>query len=253
MSKKLIALLPIFIVFLSGCVSQPTTVQQTTTQTTVAKQPSITALSTQSLVGNEIVVAGVHLDKPGYLVIHKDVNGKPGPVIGYTDLISGEKKNVKVTIDASQAGTRVFGMLHYDEGNDKYTSLDEDKPIVLAGNVVVIPIALTQQTATQTTSVQAKEFRITLDHSSGYTPNKISVNMGDTVRILAISNQPSHNHGIAIDAYNINKAVLKNSFSDSEVIEFVANKAGTFDIYCKTCESGPLGPHPLMKGTLEVK
>lgn len=257
MSNKLIALLPIFIVFLSGCVSQSTSNQQTTTQTTVANQPSITALSTQSLVGDELVAAGVYLDKPGYLVIHKDVDGKPGPVIGHTDLISGEQKNVKIKIDASQAGTRVFAMLHYDSGDGKYNFPDEDKPIVLAGNVVVIPIELTQQAATtttaQTASTQVKEFKITIDHSSGYTPNKISVSMGNTVRILAISNQPSHNHGIAIDAYNVNKAVLKTSFSDPEVIEFTADKAGTFEMYCKTCETGPLGPHPWLKGTLEVK
>ena len=254
MSNKLLALLPMLIVILSGCVSQytvqPTTT--TTTQTTAIKQPSLT-VSTQSLSNNQVVIDSLYLDKPGYVVIHKDVEGKPGPVIGNSDLISGEKTNFKVTIDATQAGSRVFAMLHYDNGDGKYTSLDEDKPVVLAGSVIVKQIFLQHPATTSTSSGQTREFKLTIDHSSGYTPNTFSVNMGDKVRILAISNQPSHNHGITIDAYNINKAVLKTSFSDPEVIEFVANKAGTFDIYCKTCDTGPLGAHPWMKGTLEIK
>lgn len=111
----------------------------------------------------------------------------------------------------------------------------------------------TTTTLPATQTVQTKEFRITIDHNSGYSPNKISVNEGDTVKILVISNQPSHNHGITIDAYSINKAILKSSFTNPDVIEFVADKSGTFEMYCKTCETGPLGAHSWMKGTLEVK
>ena len=255
MSNKLLALLPIFIVILSGCVSQQTsTVQQTTTTQTIANKQSSLTVSPQSLANNEVVVDSLYLDKPGYVVIHKDVDGKPGPVIGHSDLISGEKTNFKVTVDASQSGSRVFAMLHYDDNNNgNYDFPDEDKPVVLAGSVIVKQIAITQQTTTSTSSGQTKEFELTIDHSSGYSSNKISVIMGDKVRILATSNQPSHNHGITIDAYNINKAVLKQSFSDPEVIEFTADKAGTFEIYCKTCFDGPLGAHPWLKGTLEVK
>jgi len=109
---------------------------------------------------------------------------------------------------------------------------------------------------TTTTTVSAgktQEFKIIIDHSGGYSINKISVNKGDTVKILAISNQPPHEHGITIDAYNVNVKVLKNSFADTDVIEFVADTAGEFEMYCKTCETGPLLAHPWIKGTLEVK
>ncbi len=99
--------------------------------------------------------------------------------------------------------------------------------------------------------VSTKEFKVTIDHSGGYSPNKITVNKGDTVKILATSNQPPHRHGIAIDAYNINTEVTSSTVATT--VEFVADKTGTFEIYCKTCLDGPLGPHPQLKGTLEVK
>jgi len=253
MYDKLPAFLTIFAVFLSGCVGQPTTETTTTTTTIAIRQASIT-VSSQSLVGDEVVVDSLYLDKSGYLVIHKDVDGKPGPVIGHSDLLSGEKTNVKIKIDASQAGTKVFAMLHYDDDNDGvYGFPDEDKPVLLEGKVAVKPIEFIQQETTTTAPAgKTQEFKITIEHNDGYSPNKISVNKGDTVKILAISDQPFHEHGITIDAYNINVKVLKNSFSSPDVIEFIADKTGTFEMYCKTCETGPLGAHP-WKGTLEVK
>ena len=129
-------------------------------------------------------------------------------------------------------------------------------PILLMIVIVSLSGCIGQPTTTQppttTTSPGVKEFRITIDHGGGYSPNKITVSKGDTVKILAISNQPSHIHGITIDAYNINVAVLKNSFADPDVIGFVADKSGSFEIYCKTCLDGPLGAHP-WRGTLEIK
>ncbi len=252
---KLPILLLVSAVILSGCIGQPQPTTEQPVPAPVTAQASLT-VSSQSLVGDEIVVDNLYLDKPGYLVIHKDADGKPGPVIGHSDLLSGEKNNSKVSIDASQAGTKVFAMLHYDDDNDGvYGFPDEDKPVTLEGNAIVKSIALTQQAPTPSppSSGETKEFKITIEHSGGYSPNKISVSKGDTVKILAISNQPSHEHGITIDAYNINKAVLKSSFADSDIIEFTADKSGAFEMYCKTCETGPLLAHPWMKGTLEVK
>ncbi|MBI1978649.1 MAG: cupredoxin domain-containing protein [Candidatus Aenigmarchaeota archaeon] len=96
-----------------------------------------------------------------------------------------------------------------------------------------------------------KEVEMAITHG-GYMPNDITVNLGDTVRILAITTDPSHNHGIAIDGFRVNKVVSKTSPSNPEIIEFIADKPGIFEIYCKSCSSGPIGSHPWLKGTLEV-
>ena len=114
MHGKLPVVLTIFAVFLSGCVGQPTAETTTTTGLAEARQASL-AVSSQPIDDSAIVVDSLYLDKPGYLVVHKDADGKPGPVIGNSDLLSGEKTGIKVAIDASQAGTKVFAMLHYDD------------------------------------------------------------------------------------------------------------------------------------------
>ena len=251
------AFLLVFAIFLAGCIGQPqyATEQPTPTPIPVEARQATLTVSSQSIADDAIVVDSLYLDKPGYLVVHKDADGKPGPVIGNSNLLSGEKTGIKVAIDASQAGTKVFAMLHYDDDNDGvYGFPDEDKPVVLESSVVVKPISIIQPTPTPTAPAgETKEFKITIDHSGGYSTSKVTVNKGDTVKISAISNQPSHEHGIAIDAYNVNAKVLKNLFSDPDVIQFTADKTGTFEIYCKTCEAGPLGAHLWMKGTLEVK
>ncbi len=81
------------------------------------------------------------LDKPGYVVVHKDGGGKPGPVIGRSELMpAGSYNNVKVSFDSSQAGTGVFAMLHYDDGNGKYEFPGADGPVKTNGKVLVGPV-----------------------------------------------------------------------------------------------------------------
>ncbi len=95
------------------------------------------------------------------------------------------------------------------------------------------------------------EVEMAITHG-GYMPNNITVNLGDKVRILAITTDPSHSHGITINELKINKVVSKTSPSDPEIIEFIAGKSGIFEIYCKSCSDGPIGSHPWLKGTLEI-
>ena len=94
-----------------------------------------------------------------------------------------------------------------------------------------------------------------ISHSQGYyftgdsatDPTTITVNKGDIARIITNDLQPSHNHGITIDAFGVNVVT-----SNDPTIQFVANQTGTFKIYCGPCLNGPLGAHPWMVGTLVV-
>lgn len=113
----------------------------------------------------------------------------------------------------------------------------------------------TETTAQTTTTPSVQEIKMTIFHTS-YSPNKISVNMGDTVRILATAaaGTSSHLHGVTIDDYGINQVVTTEDANNPVKIEFAANKRGTFKIYCKTCWDGPFGTgHPDIQATLEVK
>ena len=113
----------------------------------------------------------------------------------------------------------------------------------------------TTATTAATSTGAVRQVTAVLDHSAGYifsgnsvVGTTITVNKGDTLKISATSNQPAHQHGITIDAYSINQAVTESN----TIIQFVANQAGSFKIYCKTCETGPQGPHAWMAGTLVV-
>ncbi len=100
-----------------------------------------------------------------------------------------------------------------------------------------------------------KTIHVEIQHT-GYIPETITVNKGDHVKLLASTavGTSRHNHGITIDEYAINQAVLTEDKNTPAVIEFDTTKAGTFKIWCKTCEQGIFGAeHPKIEGILVVK
>ena len=62
-------------------------------------------------------------------------------------------------------------------------------------------------------------------------PGAVVVKKGDTVQLKAINNVKSEPpvHGLAIDAYGVKKEV---NVGKPESVEFKADKAGIFPIYC---------------------
>jgi nitrosocyanin len=65
-----------------------------------------------------------------------------------------------------------------------------------------------------------------------WVPGPVVVKKGDTVRITAINNVKSDPpvHGLAIDAHGIQALV---NVGKPEIIEFKADKAGIFPIFCQ--------------------
>ncbi len=92
--------------------------------------------------------------------------------------------------------------------------------------------------------VIVKEFTMTA-RQWDFTPSTITVNKGDTVKITITSTDVTH--GFAISEYGINTRVSPGT---TEVVEFTADKEGTFIFRCSVpCGSG----HSGMEGTLVVK
>lgn len=106
----------------------------------------------------------------------------------------------------------------------------------------------TETTSTDTSSPAAegavKEFTVTGKNYS-FSPKEISVNQGDKVKITLKSSGGSHN--LVIDDFNVATGEIGNGEEDT--IEFVADKAGTFEFYCSISNHKAMG----MKGTLTVK
>jgi len=87
---------------------------------------------------------------------------------------------------------------------------------------------------------------LTIDsYSWGFSQPNVQINKGDTVRLTVTSS--SGVHGVAIKGYDVSTGPVAPG--QSEVIEFVADKSGEFELYCNIpCGAG----HRSMKTTLVV-
>jgi predicted lipoprotein with Yx(FWY)xxD motif len=162
------ALVIILMLILAGCTGQaaqedeeteaaPTAVQLTVVVTepaeeeTAAEEPAAAEVSNAVTVedqalgqGNTVTVASVTADVDGWLVVHAQADGGPGPVLGYSPVSAGENQDVVVEIDEAGATDTLYAMLHVDAGTaGEYEFPGEDVPAVDAeGNVVTPPFAL---------------------------------------------------------------------------------------------------------------
>ena len=77
-----------------------------------------------------------------------------------------------------------------------------------------------------------------------FNPDRIDVKKGDTVRLKIRSLDVTH--GFALPQFNVDERLIEGK---ETIIEFTADKEGTFDFYCSVfCGEG----HGSMRGTLVV-
>ena len=89
-----------------------------------------------------------------------------------------------------------------------------------------------------------KEFNVTGSNFK-FSPNEIRVKRGDTVRILFKSE--GWNHDWRVDEFHAATKIVPAGGTDT--IEFIADKAGTFEFYCSVGTHRQMG----MKGNLIVE
>jgi cytochrome c oxidase subunit II len=88
------------------------------------------------------------------------------------------------------------------------------------------------------------EIQVTL-RKYEFSPGTLHVRKGEQVRLVMAA--ADHDHGFKLDDFNINQKIPKGT---TVVVEFTADKAGTFQFRCSTvCGLG----HRNMKGTLVVE
>ena len=106
-----------------------------------------------------------------------------------------------------------------------------------AASAAVRPRQVTNSGDFKTIEVTASKFQ--------FDPATLSVEQGDKVRLRVHS--ADQTHGFAIKAFRVKAPISKSG--EVVTIEFVADRAGTFDITCSEyCGSG----HTAMKGRLVV-
>ena len=98
-----------------------------------------------TLDGTTLTIPSAVIDAPGWLAIHSNADGSPGPVIGSAPLRPGLNTNIVVTL-SQDPGEMVFPMLHYDTGEagvyEFGTVEGADGPVRVGEAVVVGPSTL---------------------------------------------------------------------------------------------------------------
>lgn len=126
-----------------------TTTEAPATTTTAAAAPAMSpaevVFEDQESDGTTIVVASVTLPSPGFIAVHGNADGSPGPVIGYSDLLpTGTSTDVEITLDDPlEATDLVFPMAHIDvDGDGVYEFFPPDQttdgPALTAGGDVAV-------------------------------------------------------------------------------------------------------------------
>lgn len=147
-SAALVSLLVFTALALASCQPAATPPPTATRPASTATKPAPTAtpeammkpeveVKDQEIKDSSVVIAKVVSDGPGWLVIHAQAEGKPGPVIGYAPVKSGENKDVVVKIDESKATETLYAMLHVDAGTvGTYEFPGADVPAAVDGQVI---------------------------------------------------------------------------------------------------------------------
>ncbi|HQA69957.1 MAG TPA: hypothetical protein PK801_16645, partial [Aggregatilineales bacterium] len=99
----------------------------------------------EQAAANTVNVPLVLAEQAGWIVIHADEDGAPGPVIGFTPVEEGLNIDVPVEIDVAQATPTVYAMLHVETGTPgEFEFPDADPPAQGAGgSLIVQPFTLT--------------------------------------------------------------------------------------------------------------
>lgn len=73
--------------------------------------------ASQTSTGKTVVVAAVDLEvvSGGWIAIHQDLDGKPGPVVGVAAVKKGMTKDLTVTLDKTITTGAFWPMLHVDD------------------------------------------------------------------------------------------------------------------------------------------
>ena len=257
--KSYLLILGIISVFLiSACTQQPEPVQPTIQPTIITPvpteevaetKPSI-AVDEQKVKDDNIVVTRLFLDNPGYVLIHKVADGKPGPVIGNSELLNGENSNVEVKVSDYENENELIAMLHYDDGDSDYEFPGDDTPTKVDDKVILQKFTLLETAPLQEpVTIEAPTSNVVeidmIARQWDFNQATITVNEGDQVKLNIRSVDVTH--GFAIFEFGVSERLTPGK---TTTVEFTADKKGEYTFFCTVlCGKG----HNGMRGKLIVE
>jgi plastocyanin len=186
-----------------------------------ALEPSVDVTG-QDASDGVVVIPEVVSEGPGWIVIHADDDGAPGPVIGFASVSDGINQNVEVDIDLVEATETLHAMLHIDEGVvGEFEFPGPDGPAQVQGQVVNEPFQVTglpvMEEAPETVDVDIIDdiFQLT----------ELTVPVGTTVVWTHFGSNP---HTVTADDGSFDSGTL----SHGSTFEFTFNQPGTYPYHC---------------------
>lgn len=208
----------------------------------VAMGPATLEVEDQSGSGATVVVASVTLPSDGFIAVHADADGSPGPVIGHSELLTaGTSTDVEVVLDEPLAeDAAVWPMAHIDtNGNGTYDfdppDVTDDGPATFEdGSVAVAPLDYTVEegdddAASGTAAAVAIE-------GFAYLPTPLEVAVGTTV---TWTNEDGVEHTVTHDDGEFGDSVPAGG-----ELSVTFDETGTYEYFC--------GIHPAMVGEIVV-
>lgn len=186
----------------------------------MGNQPSIT-VSNQSIKNGTVTIDEVVAAEDGWLVVHINEDGGPGPVIGHAAVEAGTNTDVQVEIDELEATTTLFAMLHVDAGTaGEYEFPGDDVPEQnQEGEVVVVPFEVEMG--------EPMEEGYTVEViDSRFQPGEITVPVGATVTWI---HQAQLSHTVTADEGLFDSGTLRAG----DTFSFTFEEAGEYPYYCK--------------------
>lgn len=245
--KKYLIIAVLFTVLIYGCTQPPVqpqdnqitddAIQQNADEGKQTIQPAV-YVDGQQIKGDKVLIRGVTSAEPSWIVIHADLNGNPGPVIGYVSVKEGETNDVAVKIDSEKATDTLFAMLHSDKGNiGAYEFPGEDAPVTVDGKVINVGFKATKmakQSEPEDNAIAAapalKEFAISADDIKFY-PSTVTVKKGDKVKItFSFNDEKIYYGGLDIKSEYFTVTYRKSDLK-TKTAEFTADKSFTFTSY----------------------
>ena len=103
----------------------------------------------QAISNDTLIVAEVNASQDGWIAVHIDQGGKPGPVIGHAAAPKGKTTHLAVKLEQDvPVGGSVWPMLHIDAGKiGTYEFPGPDAPVVVNNNIVMKQVKITAASA----------------------------------------------------------------------------------------------------------
>jgi plastocyanin len=210
----------------------------------VAMQPASISFDAQESDGTMVVVAAVELPADGFIAVHGDGGGSPGPVVGHSELLpAGASTDVMVMLDTPlDADTTLYPMAHIDtDGNGAYEfgSVEgvDGPALTTDGEVAVVGADVTVTAGGEADDADDAATGETITIAGFAFTGATEVAVGTTVTVV---NEDGSDHTWTADDGTFSSGNL----APGDSFEFTFDEPGTYTYACRI--------HPTMTGTITV-